>query len=93
MAERIGNPSPVPLKIYDETIRVMKGAVRNARLGREEELGALKRLDEQARRLENVATGPSPDAFIAMESLASRDLDGRSVFGWERDLQQKQGRS
>jgi hypothetical protein len=65
---------------------VLKSAVTGAKLGREEELGALKRLDDQARKLERVATGPSLDAFIATERAASPDLDGRSVFGWERDL-------
>lgn len=83
------HPYSVPLKVYDETIHVMKRAVQHAKLGREEELGALKRLDEQARRLEKVATGPSLDAFIAGERLASPDLNGRSVFGWESDLQAK----
>ena len=48
-----GHPFPVPIKVYDETIRVLKSAVSHARLGREEELGALKRLDEQARLLEH----------------------------------------
>jgi hypothetical protein len=76
----------VPLKVYDQTIRVMKGAVQRAKLGRGEELSALKRLDDQARRLEAVAGGPSVDSFIANERLISPDLDGRSVFGWERDL-------
>src|SRR4029078_8153787 len=46
------HPYPVPLKVYDETIRVLKSAVQTARLGRDEKLGALKRLDDQARRLE-----------------------------------------
>jgi hypothetical protein len=80
------HPYPVPIKVYDETIRVLKSAVTNAKLGREEELGALKRLDDQARKLERTATGPSLDAFIATERAASPALDGRSVFGWERDL-------
>jgi hypothetical protein len=40
------HPFPVPLRAYDETIRVLKSAVHAAKLGREEELGALKRLDE-----------------------------------------------
>jgi hypothetical protein len=77
------HPYPVPLKVYDETIRMMKAAVQNAKLGREEELGTLKRLDEQARRLEQIAKGPSIDAFITGEREASADLGGRSVFGWE----------
>jgi hypothetical protein len=45
------HPYPVPIEVYDETIRVMKSAVRNAKLGRDEEIQALKRLDHQARRL------------------------------------------
>ena len=80
------HPYPVPIKVYDETIRVLKSAVQNAKLGRDEEVGALKRLDDQARRLERTAQGPSLDAFIATERAASPELDGRSVFGWERDL-------
>jgi uncharacterized protein len=80
------HPFPVPIKVYDETIRVLKSAVQTAKLGREEELGALKRLDDQARRLERTTTGPSVNAFIAGERAASPDLDGRSVFGWERDI-------
>jgi len=80
------HPYPVPIKVYDETIRVLKSAVTSAKLGREEELGALKRLDDQARKLERTATGPSLGAFIATERTASPALDGRSVFGWERDV-------
>lgn len=80
------HPYPVPLKVYDETIRVMKSAVQNAKLGRDEEMQALKRLDDQARRLERSAQGPSFDAFVATERAASPALDGRSVFGWEKDI-------
>lgn len=47
---------------------------------------AIKRLDDQARRLERTAHGPSVESYIAGERAASPDLDGRSVFGWERDL-------
>lgn len=79
------HPYPVPIKVYDETIRVLKAAVENARLGRDEQMQALRRLDAQARRLECSATGPSVDAFIAGERAASPALDGRSVFGWEKD--------
>ncbi|BAM86576.1 hypothetical protein S58_05620 [Bradyrhizobium oligotrophicum S58] len=85
------HPYPVPIKVYDETIRVLKSAVGHAKLGRDEALAALKRLDDQARQLERSATGPSLDAFIATERAASPDLDGRSVFGWERDLIQRTG--
>lgn len=80
------HPYPVPIKVYDETISVLKVAVQNAKLGRDEAMQALKRLDDQARRLERSAQGPSLLAFIAGERAASPQLDGRSVFGWEADL-------
>lgn len=82
------HPYPVPIKVYDETLRVMKSAIEQAKLGREEELQAIQRLDRQARQLERTASGPSFEAFIAGERQASPSLDGRSVFGWERDLAQ-----
>ena len=80
------HPYPVPIKVYDETIRVLKSAVHRARLGREEELGALRRLDDQARLLEAAAKGPSLPAIVADEMAQSASLGGRSVFGWEQDL-------
>jgi uncharacterized protein len=78
------HPYPVPVRVYDETIRVLKAAVANAKLGRDEELAAIRRLDEQARVLERTATGPTVDAFIAEELERSHEYGGRSVFGWER---------
>ncbi|OWV72605.1 hypothetical protein ATY76_07235 [Rhizobium sp. R339] len=77
------HPFPVPLKVYDETIGVMKSAVAKGRLGREEELQALKRLDEQSRRMERYVTGPDLKEIIAGEFRQSADFGGRSVFGWE----------
>lgn len=80
------HPYPVPLKVYDETLRVMKSAVQKAKLGRDEQLQALKRLDRQARRLEAVADGPALESYLAIERASSPALGGRSVFGWEQDL-------
>ncbi|MBN8939509.1 MAG: DUF763 domain-containing protein [Rhizobiales bacterium] len=77
------HPFPVPLKVYDQTIRVLKSAVQNARLGRDEELAALQRLDDQARRLERQAEAPSVRDFIEHERGQSHSYGGRSVFGWE----------
>ena len=78
-----GHPFPVPLRVYDQTIQVMKSAVQKAKLGRAEELGALKRLDDQARQLERHATGPTVQELIAQEWQRSPSYGGRSVFGWE----------
>ena len=78
-------PFPVPLKVYDQTIGVLKGAVEGAKLGRDETLGALKRLDDQSRLLERHAEGPSFDQHVAAERAASSCYGGRSVFGWEAE--------
>jgi hypothetical protein len=77
------HPFPVPLDVYDQTIRVLKSALHKASLGREEELAALKRLDEQSRRLESHARGPSLEEIVAEEFEQSHLVGGRSVFGWE----------
>ncbi|MER8827683.1 DUF763 domain-containing protein [Mesorhizobium sp. M0938] len=77
------HPFPVPLKVYDETIGVLKSAVHKARLGRDEEIGALKRLDDQSRQVERYVTGPSLKEIVAGEFDQSHLLGGRSVFGWE----------
>jgi hypothetical protein len=76
----------VPIKVYDETIGVLKSAVQNAKLGRDEEIQAIKRLDDQARRLERTASGPTLEAHIARERSRSASLGGRSVFGWEQEF-------
>ena len=78
------HPFPVPIKVYDQTIRVLRSAVQKAKLGQDEELGALRRLDEQSRRLERCACGPSVAALADHERRKSPEYDGRSVFGWER---------
>jgi uncharacterized protein len=83
------HPFPVPLGVYDETIRVLKSAVQNARLGREEELGTLKRLDQQARELEGWAEAPTFEAVLSEERYASPTYGGCSVFGWEQPTRRR----
>lgn len=77
------HPYPVPTRVLDRTIGVLKDAVARARLGQDDRLAALRRLDAQARALEATATGPSLAAHLARERAASPGLGGRSVFGWE----------
>ena len=77
------HPYPVPVKVLDETIGVLKSALGRARLGNDEKLDAIRRLDSQARQLEAHATGPSFGAFTAEERRRSFEYGGRSVFGWE----------
>lgn len=78
------HPFPVPTKVYDQTISVLKAAVEKAKLGNDEKLGAIRRLDEQVRSLERTAGGPSLPEHIARERRRSHEYGGRSVFGWER---------
>jgi uncharacterized protein len=77
------HPFPVPIKVYDETIRVLRAAVDKAKLGRDDALFALRKLDTESRRLESAATGPAFDELVADEFARSHDYGGRSVFGWE----------
>lgn len=77
------HPYPVPVAVYDRTLSVMKAAVSAARLGREERLDAIRRLDRATRRLEREATGPSFSAIMAEEYDRSHEYGGRSVFGHE----------
>lgn len=77
------HPFPVPIRVYDQTIDVMKSAIAKAKLGQTEELAAIRRLDEQTRRMERAAGGRSWDEVVADELDMSARYGGRSVFGWE----------
>ena len=81
-----GHPFPVPLKVYDQTLRVLKQAVASASLGRDDKLAALRRLDAQARWLERTTiSGPGFDEWTAGERARSPQYGGRTVFGAARD--------
>ena len=84
------HPYPVPIKVYDETIRVLKSAVQKAKLGRGKNWlpsGAWTiRRDGWSMR----PRGPSFDAFVAGERAASAYYGGRSVFGWEQNRSDRQ---
>ena len=83
-----GHPFPVPLTIYDETLAVLRRAVTQAKLGQDEKLAALRRLDEQCRTLEAAATGHSQrapalslPAIISDQRRRAPAWDGRTCFG------------
>ncbi len=75
-----GHPFPVPLKVYDQTIRVLKDAVGRAKLGNDERLAAIRQLDAQARALEGRVAGPGFDQFISAERANAAEYGGRTVF-------------
>lgn len=74
-----GHPFPVPIKVYDQTIRLLKAALSRAKLGSTESLAAIKRLDTQARTLESRARGQGFGAFIASERAKAPSMGGRTV--------------
>jgi hypothetical protein len=79
-----GHPFPVPLAVYDETLRVLRRAVEHARLGNDDRLTAIKRLDQQARRLEGATRGESFAAILARERRDSHRHGGVTVSGSTR---------
>jgi len=86
-----GHPFPVPLAVYDETIGVLKRAVERAKLGEAERLAAIRRLDDQARRLDAAAVTPEEfDRGVAAEWRAKAALGGRTVAD---DRRRRQPRS
>jgi hypothetical protein len=80
------HPFPVPVKVYDETICVLRSAVDRAKLGQDDTLFALRKLDAESRRIERIVNGPAFDDFISDEFVRSHEYGGRSVFGWEMPL-------
>ena len=76
-----GHPFPVPLKVYDESIAVLRRALDSAKLGDTDKVGGFKRLDAFTRGIEG-RRGPEADvaATIAHERAISASLGGRTVF-------------
>src|SRR5437764_1569872 len=67
-----GHPFPVPLRVYDQTIAVMRRAVDAAKLGNDERLAAIQRLDAEARRMEAIAESPTFEDYVA-DNVARSD--------------------
>jgi len=76
-----GHPFPVPLKVYDDSLGVLRRALDAARVGHSEKLHGMKRLDALTRAVE-AGRDPFADVHetIAHERAISRDLGGRTVF-------------
>ena len=76
-----GHPFPVPLRVYDQSISVLRRALDLAKLGHSEKLDGMSRLDAFVRGIER-RRQPQADveATIAHERAMSRSLGGRTVF-------------
>jgi hypothetical protein len=75
-----GRPFPVPLKTYDETIKVLRSSLEAAKLGRTEKIDGIRRLDSFVRAIEE-SNAPRADfaATVAREQAISRSIGGRTV--------------
>ncbi len=77
-----GHPFPVPLKVYDQSISVLRKAVDKAKIDQSDKLKAIQKLSETAKRIERDFV-PDPKAFdkvIAKEKKHSKLWGGRTVF-------------
>lgn len=79
-----GHPFPVPLKVYDDTIQVLRKAVDSARLGQSDKIDAVRRLSKLSEAAESSFTPTSSlDVLIERERRDSGRYGGRTVFGSE----------
>jgi hypothetical protein len=76
-----GHPFPVPLRVYDDSIAVLRRALDAAKVGDTDKLQGFSRLDRFTRAIEHrYQPTADVDATIAHERTISPTLGGRSVF-------------
>lgn len=77
-----GHPFPVPLNVYDESIRVLHDSIERSKLGYNDKSECLRRLHGMALNIEkNCAPEADFDAAIAWEKRHSQEWGGRTVGG------------
>ncbi|MCR4954081.1 MAG: DUF763 domain-containing protein [Treponema sp.] len=75
-----GHPFPVPLKIYDESIRVLRDSIEKSKLGYKDKSDCIKRLHTVALNVEkNCEPQVDFDAAIKYEREHSKEWDGKTV--------------
>lgn len=75
-----GHPFPVPLKIYDESIRVLRDSIEKSKLGYKDKSDCIRRLHQTALNIEkNCAPEVDFDAAINYEREHSKEWDGKTV--------------
>lgn len=77
-----GHPFPVPVRVYDDTIQVLRKAVDSAKVGHTEKADAIRRLSKMSEAAEQKFTPTrSLDALLEKEREDSWKYGGRTVFG------------
>lgn len=74
------HPFPVPLKIYDESIRILRDSIEKSKLGYKDKSECIKRLHTVALNIEeNCSPQVDFDAAIKFEREHSKEWDGKTV--------------
>lgn len=77
-----GHPFPVPLKVYDETINVLKSAVDKSKIGSTDKQKAIRQLSSMAWKIEeNFTPNPFFEEVLQKERDESHLHGGMTVFG------------
>jgi hypothetical protein len=77
-----GHPFPVPLKVYDETIQVLKTSVEKAKIDSSDKLKAIQQLSTLSQRIEkNFSPKPFFNDVVQKERDDSYKYGGMTVFG------------
>jgi uncharacterized protein len=77
-----GHPFPVPLKVYDETINILKTSVEKAKIGLSDKQKAIQQLSVLAQRIEkDFEPRPFFDEIVQKERDESYKHGGMTVFG------------
>jgi uncharacterized protein len=77
-----GHPFPVPTKVYDESIKVLKDSVEKAKIGLSDKQQALKSLNQVVMEVEkSFEPNTNFDKVIQTERQNSYKYGGRTVFG------------
>lgn len=75
-----GHPFPVPLKVYDESIRILRDSIEKSRLGNTDKMECIKRLHTTALNIErNCAPEVDFDAAVRYDREHSEEWEGKTV--------------
>jgi hypothetical protein len=77
-----GHPFPVPIKVYDETLKTLQTAIQKAKIGESDKKDAIRSLTKIAQQAEQDFTpNANFDQVIQQERDNSWKYEGRTVFG------------
>jgi len=80
-----GHPFPVPVNVYDETLRVLSNAISKAKIGQTDRLHAIQKLSELSYKAEKDFTpNGNFEELVEKERNESWKYGGKTIFGDEK---------